>query len=149
MRHPLVPPARTASDSPERPTLDSPELRRARRALQIAHVCMAEGELSLATEALDEAIASAPDHPLPSALRGNLLCMSGALPEALSCLRSVTRRWPDAPCGYVFFAEACFFAGRHRQADRALRQAQKLDEQGVWQEHIDALERLWRAQRAA
>jgi tetratricopeptide (TPR) repeat protein len=111
------------------------ELRRAW--LQLGYVDIEGARASCA-----RAKALAPAHPLPPSLEGAIELAAGNLKQALAILRAVTRRWPDAPCGHIYYTEACLLMGRFKQAERALKKADEVDIQGQWVEQREDLRAL-------
>jgi predicted Zn-dependent protease len=105
--------------------LDSSETS-ARTELKRAYLCVSFGQFEQAIEACDRAADAAPRHHLPATLRGSFQMSAGRVRDALATLRSVTRAHPDQPLPKVYFAEACFMAGRRRQGERALEQAEEI-----------------------
>jgi len=83
-----------------------------------------------------------PDHPLPPSIEGAIELAAGNLRQALAKLRAVTKRWPDAPCGHVYYTEACLLMGRFKQAQRALDKADEADTQEQWTEQRQDLREL-------
>jgi predicted Zn-dependent protease len=79
---------------------------------------------------------------LPPSLEGAIELAAGNLKQALAILRAVTRRWPDAPCGHIYYTEACLLMGRFKQAERALKKADEADIQGQWVEQREDLRAL-------
>lgn len=81
-------------------------------------------------------------HHLPKTLEGNFLVSRGDVRAAIKTLRKVTKSFPDETLPQIHFAEACYFGGRKRQGDRALKKAKDLDD-GEYREMIDELEAAW------
>lgn len=115
----------------------------ARSRLQRAYLMLSFGDVEGARRACAQAAEAEPEHPLPAALAGAVELAAGQLPAALRALRRVTRRWPDAPCGHLYFAEACLLMGRERAGLVALERAEACDARGVWASQIEATRALW------
>jgi predicted Zn-dependent protease len=120
--------------------------------LKRAYLHVSFGQYDQAIEACDRAAAAAPEHHLPATLRGSFEMAAGRVRDALGTLRPVTRRHPDEPLPKIYFAEACFLAGRHRQGLRALKQAEAIcqeaqDDPQVAQciELVDGLRQIWQS----
>ncbi len=111
--------------------------------LKRAYLLVEYGEIDDALKACDAAAQLAASVSTPTVLKGAILTGIGRHKEALALLRQATRRWPDAPLTHLHFAEACYFAGRERQARQALDEAQRADSDGEHATLIDALRTLW------
>ncbi|QDG53392.1 tetratricopeptide repeat protein [Persicimonas caeni] len=116
----------------------------ARVELKRAFLHMSFAQYDEAIAACDRAAACAPEHSLPVALKGSFEMAAGRVRDALGTLRRATKRHPGDALSHIYFAEACFLAGRERQAERALSRAEKLAEacadigqQGVGQQDVD------------
>ncbi len=115
----------------------------ARGELRRAYLAVGFGRFDEALEACERARELIDgEHHLPATIRGSVLAAKGDLRGAIGALREVTRRFPEATLPRLHFAEACYLAGRERQADRALEAARRLgvDEHA---EFLDALEATW------
>lgn len=116
----------------------------ARRELKRAYLLVSVGEIEPAIEKCrraDRRIDGA--HHLPETLAGSFQIARGEMREAIATLREVTRAHPEAALPRAHFAEACFFAGRTRQGERALEKARELDD-GDHAELIAELETIWK-----
>jgi predicted Zn-dependent protease len=100
----------------------------ARVELKRAFLHMSFAQYDQAIAACERAAACAPEHPLPVALKGSFEMAAGRVRDALGTLRRATKRHPGDALSHIYFAEACFLAGRERQAERALSRAEKLAE---------------------
>ncbi len=132
------------ADEQEAPELDDDQ-REARLELQRAYLLLSWGELDQAREACERAQDIYPDHPLAPSIAASIDIAAGKLPDALRALRRVTKKWPKAPVGHLYFAETCFLMGRGRQGWKALEKAEQLDEDGVWAEQLTAMRQTWEA----
>jgi tetratricopeptide (TPR) repeat protein len=118
--------------------------------LKRAYLHVSFGQYDQGIEACERAADAAPDHYLPATLRGSFEMAAGRVRDALGTLRPVTRRYPDEALPRLYFAEACFLAGRHRQGERALNQAysicQKQSDESPSEQVVallDELRRTW------
>lgn len=123
---------------------DSDDWECARQELRRGYMLVSFGQFDAAIEACrraDDLIGG--EHHLPRTIEGNALVARGEVREAIRLLREVTREFPEAALPKMHFAEACYFAGRKRQADRALDEARELDD-GEHAEFLEALQTTWR-----
>ena len=117
----------------------SQELDAARLELRRAWLQLGYADIEGARGSCERAKALAPEHPLPHAIEGAIEQAAGNLKQALALLRKVTRRWPDAPCGHIYYAETCLLMGRVRQGARALDRAREVDHDNHWLEQREDL----------
>ncbi|MFW5965900.1 MAG: tetratricopeptide repeat protein [Persicimonas sp.] len=115
----------------------------ARDELRRAYLLVGFGKFDEAIEACERASKLAPDHHLPVTLEGSFLLASGRMQEALAKLRAATRSHPDRALPWIYFAEACFLSGRHRQGGRALDTARQTAQSDEHRRLIDQLDELW------
>lgn len=115
----------------------------ARAALQRAYLFLGFGQYPEAIDACQTAAELAPGHPLPRTLKGSFEMAAGRMGEALATLRQVTQQHPEDVLAQVYFAEACFLAGRHRPGHKALARAQSMDMDASLQALCAELERFW------
>jgi predicted Zn-dependent protease len=123
---------------------ESTDWERARQELRRGYMLVSFGQFEPAIEACrraDELVDG--EHHLPRTLEGNALVARGDLREAIGVLREVTQNFPQAALPQMHFAEACYLAGRKRQADRALDRAGELDD-GEHADFLEALQTTWR-----
>lgn len=121
-----------------------PELEAAQSELKRAYLLLGWGNYEEAIEICEEVDASLDGkHHLPETMRGSFLLAQGKVREALKVLRGVTKRFSDEALPQIYFAEACYLAGRQKQGDRALRKAKKLDGDGEHAELLENLEETW------
>jgi predicted Zn-dependent protease len=118
---------------------------RAQEELKRGYLHVSFGQYDEGIKACRSAAELAPDHHLPPTLEGSFEMAAGRLREALGTLRKATRRHPDQPLPWLYFAEACFLSGRRRQGERALGKAQALDEPGEHGDLIADLRQTWQA----
>lgn len=110
--------------------------------LKRAYMMITGGHLEEALEACDAALERAPDSPMPETMAGSFLASFGRHDEALKVLRKASRKDPNFALPHIYFAEASFFLGRKKVAERSLEKAKKLDEDGEFSgliEHLDEL----------
>ena len=117
----------------------------ARDELKRAYLHMGFCQYDEALAACERAADHAPKHHLPVALKGSFEMAAGRVRDALGTLRQATRRFPDEPLAQIYFAEACFVAGRRRQAQRALNRAEKMERADSFAEMIAQLRNTWQA----
>jgi predicted Zn-dependent protease len=115
----------------------------ARDQLQRAYLCLGFGQYQEAIDACEAAAELAPGHPLPPTLKGSFEMAVGRVGEALGTLRAVTRRHREEPLATLYFAEACFLAGRRQQAERALAGAAQMPMSEDLRAFMDELRRTW------
>lgn len=96
--------------------------------LKRAFLHMSFAQYDEAIAACERAADHAPEHPLPAALKGSFELAAGRVRKALGTLRRTTKQHPGDALSHIYFAEACFLAGRHRQGRRALARAEALIE---------------------
>jgi predicted Zn-dependent protease len=118
----------------------------ARETLSRAYLLVGWGQIDAAVdlcERVDAELGGA--HPLPQTLAGGFLVGAGRMSEGLKRLGATVRRFPRAPLPGIQFAEACFLAGRQRQAERAMDRVRPLldeasEESRRW---FDSLQEVW------
>lgn len=115
----------------------------AREALQRAYLYLGFGQYPEAIEACARAAELAPEHALPHTLKGSFEMAAGRMGEALATLRQATQRHPDDVLAQLYFAEACFLAGRHRPGQRALARAQGMAMDEALRALCAELEAFW------
>lgn len=115
----------------------------AQESLKKAYLFLSYGQYQEAIDACDAAARLAPGHPLAPTLKGSFELAVGRVNEALGTLRAVTRRHPKHALALLYFAEACFLAGRSAAAQRALDQLDKLTLSEALREFRDELVQVW------
>ncbi len=120
------------------------DLARAQLELKRAYLLLEAGEADLAAESAERAVSIAPDHPIPTIIRGAILCAMGNSRGALGALRAARKRWPSEALAHVHFAEACFFAGRDTRGVSALSDARSCPNSTAHAALIDSMEGFWR-----
>lgn len=113
------------------------------QALRSAYLYLSYGQYQEAIEACELAASLAPEHPLAPTLKGSFEMAVGRISDALGTLRRVTRRHPDHPLALLYFAEACFLAGRTSAAQRTLSKVENLPLSGALREFKDELVGVW------
>lgn len=115
----------------------------ARDELRRAYLQVSFGKYPEAIAACERAAQLAPDHHLPATLKGSFEMAAGRVRDALGTLRGVTRRHDEEALPQIYFAEACFMAGRRRQGERALDKAEALLDSQELADLIDSLRQTW------
>lgn len=115
----------------------------AQELLKKAYLFLSYGQYEEAIEACEAASRAAPGHPLAAVLKGSFEMAVGRINDALGTLRAVTNRHPEHPLALLYFAEACFLAGRSAAAQRALAQLDKLTLSEALREFRDELVQVW------
>lgn|SRR5690554_406979 len=115
----------------------------AQELLKKAYLLLSYGQYEEAIAACEEASKVAPGHPLAAVLKGSFEMAVGRVNDALGTLRAVTNRHPEHPLALIYFAEACFLAGRSAAAQRALAQLDKLTLSEALCEFRDELVQVW------
>ena len=111
--------------------------------LKRAYLHVSFGQYDEAIAAAKRAAQIAPEHHLPPTLEGSFELAAGRVRKALGTLRKVTKRHPDQVLPQIHFAEACFMAGRHRQAKRAMDRASGMEAAAEHAQLLEELERTW------
>ena len=117
-----------------------------REALSRAYLLVGWGHIDPAIEICEQVDAQLDGtHPLPQTLAGGFLVAAGRIEEGLRRLGTTVQRFPDAPMPQLQFAEACFLAGRRRQAERSMQQAGRLLDNGsdACRQWFVGLEDVW------
>ena len=117
--------------------------------LKRAYLMIEHGQWEEAFASCELAAKLAPHSPTPRLLYGHFLASAGRPREALAELRQVTRRWPDLALGHLYFAEACFMAGRKDQGLKALGAARAQGLEPDLAALADSLEQVWTGELAA
>jgi predicted Zn-dependent protease len=117
-----------------------------RETLSRAYLLVGWGQVDAAVALCEQVDADlGGEHPLPQTLAGGFLVGAGRINEGLKRLGATVRRFPRAPLPGIQFAEACFLAGRRRQAERAMDRVRPLLEEASDESHrwYDSLRDVW------
>ena len=113
--------------------------------LKRAYVLMSHGYFEKALATCEQAAEEPAMSLAARALQGAILTASGRPKEAVKLLMPLHRRNRDALGVALYLAEACYFAGRHRRAQKIL---DSLDEEKLenspWSDFAHALRDAWK-----
>jgi predicted Zn-dependent protease len=104
---------------------------------------MGFGQFDEALESCARAERLLGEHYLPATLRAAVLSARGQHAEAIRALKRIRDNHPEQALPHLYFAEACFFSGRTRQAERALACADDCEKSQDEEAFLERLRAVW------